>query len=165
MKNRNLLASAIVAVVLSGCASWTPHQKAVAITSMDAAVNATQHVVDFGVQLIAAVAKSDRDLSDKANLLDSAAGGLRSLEANTDGLLTVDLVAGTLRQFTDPSKAHWSDFADTVAAAIVADPRPVNVKLEAFASEVNAKAAVQRAAAAMSADPDKLVTLPTDSQP
>lgn len=151
---------------LAGCVNWTPKQKAAATTAMDFGVNLVQYGVDIFAQVITARAQSGADLNSKANWSDSVAGGLRSLETSSNGLVTASDVETVVRQFTDPNKVHWSDLADNLAAAFAKDPAPTNVKLEALAASANISAANQRAlAGAMGADPDSLITLPSDSQP
>lgn len=156
-----ILALAITACLFSGCANLTTQQKAVAVTAMDTGVNLVQYGADIFAQVITARAQSGADLNSKANWSDSVAGGLRSLETSSGGLVTAGDVSTVVRQFTDPNKVHWSDLADSLAAAFIKDPAPTNVKLEALATSANITAASQRAlAASMSADPDALVTLP-----
>lgn len=100
-----------------------------------------QKAVDVGLQVVIAKADSSQDLTAKGNLMYSAAKGLRTLESQTGGYVTPDMVGAVVRQFTDPSKQHWGDFADQLAAQYAASPQAPDVKLEALARAADITAA------------------------
>jgi len=55
-------------------------------------------------------------------------------------------VGSVVRAFTDPSKVHWTEYADQIADAFANSPLPTNEKLETIATAVNNQAATIREA-------------------
>lgn len=133
-----------VAFCTSGCSNLTPKQQAIATTVGHSLVSLSQTVADIVLQVIIAKATSGADLTDKANLLDSAASGLRSIETTSGGIVTSSEVGEAVRSFTDPNKVHWTDFADSLADAFSNSAPPANEKLEAMATTLNVQAATVR---------------------
>jgi homospermidine synthase len=101
-------------------------------------------VADITAQIILAKAQSAPDLTNKANFLDSVAAGLWSLENSSGGIVTADDIGTIVRQYTDPSKTHWADYADSLADAFADSSVPVDTKLNAMATEVSEQAAAAR---------------------
>lgn len=148
MKHLNC-AIACVALLMAGC-TLTPQQKAVAARIGGDVLEVIQKAVDVGIQVIVAKADSGQDLTAKGNLLNSGAVGLRTLEGKTNGVVTPDMVATVLRQFTDPTKTHWDAYADAMAAQYAAS---VQTKSQDQALEALAKAADITAASAVALAP------------
>ncbi len=156
MKYLSLLL-ALVIPLLSSCAPWTPaqKQKAVAIGTKvgGVALDILQVVTNTAVQVVVAKATSTQDLTDKGNLLDSAAAGLRSLQGQTNNIITPATVAATVTQFTDPNKTHWDTLATSLAGNFAASPAATDVTLEAMAQGLNSAAVTARTTAAAPTTP------------
>lgn len=141
MKN-TLAILAIFAV--AGC-TFTPQQKAVAVNVGRAAASLAQIATDLTIRIILSKATSGQDLQAKANWLDSAASGLRTLENQTDGYVSAQLVGETIRQWTNPDRAHWADYAESLADAFAQSPYTQDEKLQIIAMNLNNTAATTRA--------------------
>lgn len=135
-----------LAIALSGCSQFTPAQRDFAATVGYRVIDLFQVASDIFVQVIVARATSPEDASDKANWLDSVAGGLRSLQTTSGDLVSANEVGVAIREFTDPNKAQWSELAKQLSTAYEKSLEPDNVALEALATAANAQAATLRAA-------------------
>lgn len=133
----------ILTLAFASC-TFTPGQKAVAVNVGRTVATLAQIATDLTVRIILSKATSGQDLQAKANWLDSAASGLRTLENKSNGYVSAELVGETLRQWTDPSKAHWSDYAESLADAFAQSPYTSNEKLQILAMNLNNTAAVTR---------------------
>lgn len=140
----SLLIALLFAFSSSSCSHLTPQQRETATAVGRGTLTLVQGLSDAAVRIVFARAESSADLTDKANLMDSVAGGLRSIEVVSGGIVTTDQVKDAVRAYTDPTKIHWADFADAVAEAFANSPLPVNEKLETLAATANIQAAGQR---------------------
>lgn len=131
-------------LALAGC-TLTPRQKAIAVNVGRTAASLAQIATDLTIRIILSKATSGQDLQAKANWLDSAASGLRTLENKSDGYVSAKLVGETLRQWTDPSKTHWANYADSLADAFAQSPYTSDEKLQILAMNLNNTAATARA--------------------
>lgn len=139
---------AVAVLAFGACGHLTPQQQKTAAAVGGVALDLAQNIADIAVKIVVAKATSDSDLSKKGDLLDSAAAGLRSLEKQTDGILTPAVVASTVTQFTDPTKTHWSSLAAQLSTQITNSPLPTDSALEAAATGLNNAAATSRQEAA-----------------
>jgi len=141
----------------TGCQNLTPAQKAqlgaIGTKLASATLNTAQVVTNLAVQVVVAKATSTQDLTGKSNLLDSAAQGLRTLQGQTDGLVTPAMVQTTVAQFTDPTKEHWGDLATQLAQTFSTSPGTTDAKLEAMASGLNNASSTATAVAAVINNP------------
>lgn len=142
MKILKSLLTACLIFSLSGC-SWTQRQRDIAASVGRATLSLTQIAADITLQVIYAKYIGGNE-STGANWLDSVAGGLRSLETESNGVVTGDMVAQAVRSFTDPNKVHWGEYADKLADAFADSPLPTNQKLETLATSANMDAATLR---------------------
>ena len=131
-------------LVLCSCSSLSPDQKRVAAAVGSVSLNFAQAIANTAVQVVLAKAVSDQDLSNKGNYLDSAAAGLRTIETSTSGIVTPQLIANTILQFTNPDKNHWGQLADSVAAQVASSSLPPAQAIEQAATALNNVAASTR---------------------
>lgn len=127
---------ACASLLLSGCEGYrslSPGQQDAIAKVGEVTLNLLQFAADVAVQVVVSRAGSPADIHSKAGLLYSAANGLRTLQAQTDGLVTPELVSVTVRQFTNPDKKHWGELATSLSAAYAASDQSSDVKLEALA--------------------------------
>lgn len=143
---KKLFLTLATGAMLAGCSQLTPQQHDTAVAVSHAAIDLFQKASDIIVQVIVARAQSPADASAKANLLDSVAGGLRSIEGQSSGLITTSDVGAVVREFTDPEKVHWSDLADQLMDSFALARGSTDAKLETMAVAANAKAAELRSA-------------------
>lgn len=132
----------LIIALLSGC-TWSQRQRDIAASVGRATLSLTQIAADITLRVIYAKYVGG-NATTGANWLDSVAGGLRSLETQSNGVVTGDMVSETLRSFTDPNKVHWANFADGIADAFANSPLPTNEKLETLATQANIQAATLR---------------------
>lgn len=129
----------ILCLLVSGCA-WTPQQKQITIGVTRAVLSVSQNAADLFARVIIARANSDAELDARANWLDSVASGLRSIQHDSAGLITADLVGSTVREWTDPNKVDWRELADLLADKFADSPLPPKEKLEVIAVQANIQA-------------------------
>ena len=115
MKKLSVLVAVVISVGLSACAV-TSAQRATAVKVVGTGLDIVQKGVDLATQLVVAKATGSADLTNKGNLLSSAASGLRSIEGLTNGAVTPALVGTTVRSFTNPDVGHWDAYADGLVA-------------------------------------------------
>jgi len=109
-----------------------------------AALTVSQVVANAVLTGVFMKAESTQDLQDKGDKLDSLAAGLRTLQTDTGGVLSPQVIAATVLPFTDPTKTHWSVLANSVATAVTTSPLPQNQALEQAATTLNTMAAATR---------------------
>lgn len=134
MKKTLLVFTSIVA--LAACSSWTPLHRQQAYNVAAVTTSVFGKAAAFTAQLVINSATSAEDLSNKHDLLDSAALGLRSVEQFG---VTGDIVKNAILLATDAGKQHWINLANKAAAEIEAKPaaeRPIAA--EAIAQAFNA---------------------------
>ncbi len=139
------LFACIVILSLASCQNFTPRQKEVTTAIVGRTLDIIQFAADVFVRVIVVRADSPARASSDADWLDSVAGGLRSIQSTTGGLVTAADVGVAVRDFTDPSKVHWSELAEQLAATFDRSSLPQNDTLEAMATAANAQAATLRA--------------------
>jgi microcystin-dependent protein len=137
----------ILTLGLVGCSHLTPAQKQTATVVgtkiLGGALDLTQFAANLAVNVVLKKAEGPADALNKANKFDSAALALRTLETDTNGLVTPEDVASAVTQFTDPTKTHWDALANQLAGAITAAPDQ-NAALEQSAVGLNQAAAAAR---------------------
>lgn len=153
MKFARLSVSLLCVLSFAACQNLTPGQKQAAVKVAGVLGGLSQFVADTAVKVVIARADGPEDATKKADLLDSAASYLRSIEGATAGVLTPDQIAAGLTSFTDPSKVHWNELAQNIATEIVTTPAPPDAALEQAASSLNQVAATTRATAAVATNP------------
>jgi hypothetical protein len=150
MKTSHIAATIILCATLTSCAfvqKVATHPLFVGASKV--ALTLTQVGVDIAMQSVLIRAQSSSDLTNKGNLLDSAASALRSLQGASSDLVTPEIVVNTLREYTNPAGYHWADYADKIAVAVAASSLPQDKALEALAVSANEAAAKARAQAAL----------------
>jgi hypothetical protein len=132
MKLRSTVLLAVLGMTLASCASMTPGQRRL----VNVALDVTASVLNIAIDVAVNAAVSKYDLSNKANYIDSAALGLRTI---TDGKGRY-LVSETIEGFTS-DKRHWVDLAEQVEAEVIKSGLPKDVAIEAAAKGLNQAAA------------------------
>lgn len=143
---KHLLLSLVLAisVFIAGCSSLSPNQNAILASVGSSALSLLQNVTDIAIKTVLAKALSGDDLVAKSNFIDSAASALRTLEGNTGGVISPELIVSTVTQFTDPTKTHWNVLAQKVADQVISSDLSTDLALEVAATGLNAAAATTR---------------------
>lgn len=144
MHNKIAIATIVmIAAAFTGCANLTPEQRDNGNAALKAYLG--QKVTGLATSLITNAAKSYFDKSKKADLLDSAAQGLRT-ELTAVDQNDFTSIANIVKAYTAP-KAHWDTLATQVAKTIVNTPGKPAEKVEVAAQALNTAAAQARAGA------------------